>query len=90
MARITRSLVMAPEDLTRALLEELEVGKTPSSPDLLLHHAPKAVGGGEMMATRSGEEGQAILLLPMGERRCERVRPVEATAVETMPTVVPR
>jgi len=82
MERINRSLLMAHEGLTRALVEEREVGKTPSSPDLRLHDAPKAFAGGARVPTMGGEEVPATRLLPVGACRRERMRPVNATAVD--------
>ena len=43
MEFINGSLVMCHEDLPGALRELLEVGKTPSSSNLLLHHPPEAL-----------------------------------------------
>jgi hypothetical protein len=82
MELIHRSLLMAHEDLTRALVEEMEVGTTPSSPALLLHDAPNAFAGVELVTTMGREEVPATLLLPVGACRRELRRPVEATAID--------
>ena len=78
---INWSLLMCHEDLPGALRELLELSKTPSSSDLLLHHAPKAFDGIEVMATMRWQEMQPQLLVPVCQRRRKLVRPVDATAV---------
>jgi len=72
---------MLREYSTRALIELMQIGKTPSSPDPVLHHAPEAFNRIEVVATMSRQEIQPKLLVPMGERRRELVRPMDATAV---------
>src|SRR5215471_12079073 len=46
--RIDRSLMMVQKHTARALIELMEVGKTPSGADLLLHHAPEPFDGVEV------------------------------------------
>ena len=52
--RINRSLLMGHEHVACALIELLEVGKTPSGTDGVLHHAPKAFNGIEVVPTMGG------------------------------------
>ena len=78
---INWSLLMGHEDLPGALIELLEISKTPSSSNPLLHHPPKAFDGIEVVATMRWQEMQPKLLVPVGQRRRELVRPVDATAV---------
>ena len=49
--RIHGSLLMGHEDLARALVELMQIGKTPSGADRVLHHAPETFDGIEVMAT---------------------------------------
>src|SRR4029453_8408091 len=72
---------MIHEYSARAVRELMQVGKTPSSPDPVLHHAPEAFNRIEVMATMSRQEIQPKLLVPVCQRRREPVRPMDATAV---------
>jgi len=60
----------------------MEVGKTPSSSDLLLQHAPEAFHGIEVMATSRWQAMPPKLRVPVGQRRRERGRAVNAAAVD--------
>ena len=51
MKLINGSLLMRHEHLARALVELMEIGKTSSGADLVLHHAPKTFNGIEVVAT---------------------------------------
>ena len=42
---------MRHEHAARALVELMEIGKTPSGADPVLHHAPKAFDGVEVVPT---------------------------------------
>jgi hypothetical protein len=42
---------MIGEHSTRALIELRQIGKTPASADPVLHHAPEAFNGVEMVPT---------------------------------------
>src|SRR6516162_377500 len=79
--RIYWSRLMIGEHSTRALIELMQIGKTPSSIDPVLHHAPEAFNRIEVVATMRRQEIQPKLLVPVGERRRELVRPMDATAV---------
>ena len=81
MKRIDGSCLMLREYSTRALIELMQVGKTPSGTDPVLHHAPEAFNRIEVVATMRRQEMQPKLLLPVGQRRRELVRPMDATAV---------
>jgi hypothetical protein len=50
---------MRHEDTTCALVELPEIGKIPSSADLILHHAPEACNGLEGMTTMGQQETEA-------------------------------
>jgi hypothetical protein len=51
--RIYWSLLMGHEHLARALIELMQIGKTPSGPNRVLQHAPEAFDRIEMVATMS-------------------------------------
>ena len=72
---------MLCEHATCALRELMQIGKTPSSADPVLQHAPEAFNRIEMVSTMRRQEMQPKLLVPVGERRRELMRPVDATAV---------
>ena len=72
---------MLREYSTRALIELMQIGKTPSGPAPVLQHAPEAFNRIEVVATMRRQEMQPTLLVPVGERRRELVRPLDATAV---------
>src|SRR5262250_1883031 len=75
------SRLMICEHATCALRELMQIGKTPSSADPVLQHAPEAFNRIEMVSTMRRQEMQPKLLVPVGERRRELMRPVDATAV---------
>src|SRR5262249_23776227 len=79
--RIDLSRLMICEYATCALIELMQIGKTPSSADPVLHHAPEAFHRIEMVSAMRRQEMQPKLLVPVGQRRCELMRPVDATAV---------
>jgi len=64
-----------------ALGELLQIGKAPSRADPGLQHAPEACEGMQVVAATGRQEIQPKPLVPVGQRRREPVRPVEATAV---------
>ena len=75
------SRLMRHEYSTRALVELMQIGKTPSGANPVLHHAPEAFNRIEVMTTVGRQEMQPKLLVPVGQRRRELFRPVDATAV---------
>jgi hypothetical protein len=82
MEVIDRPLMMGHEHTTRAPIQLLEIGKTAASSDRVLQDTPEAFNRIQMMAAAGGQELQPKAPLPMGERRGERVRPVDATAID--------
>src|SRR5262245_11616585 len=59
----------------------MEIGKTPARANAILHDAPEAFDGIEMVPTAGRQEMQPKLFVPVGQRRRELFRPVDATAV---------
>ncbi len=49
--RIHWTLLMGHEYLARALVELMQIGNTPSRSNAVLHHAPEAFDGVEVVAT---------------------------------------
>lgn len=72
---------MIREHATCALIELMQIGKTPSSTNPVLHHAPEAFNRIEVVSAMRRQEMQPKLLVPVAQRRRELVRPVDATAV---------
>ena len=72
---------MFHEDSTRAVVELMQIGKTPSGANPILQHAPEAFNRIEVMTTVGRQEMQPKLLVPVGQRRRELFRSVDATAV---------
>ena len=79
--RIDGSLVMVHQHAAHALIELLEVGKTPSGPHPVLQHAPETCDGIPMVSTARWQKMQMKLLVPVCKRRRELVRPMDATAI---------
>jgi hypothetical protein len=75
------SLLMSHEDSTRALVELMQIGKTPSGADPVFQHAPEAFDRIEVVTTVGRQEMQPKLGMPVRQRRCELFGPVDATAV---------
>jgi hypothetical protein len=75
------SCLMLRKYSTRALIKLMQIGKTPSGTDPVLHHAPEAFNGVEVVPTMRRQEMQPKLLVPVGQRRRELMRPMDATAV---------
>jgi hypothetical protein len=75
------SRLMIRKYATCALVELMQIGKTPSSTDPVLQHAPEALNRIEVVTTVGWQEMQPKLLVPVGQRRRELFRPVDATAV---------
>src|SRR5262245_18645651 len=90
MEGIYGALLMSHEHATRALVELRQIGKTPAGAHPILHDAPEAFNGIEMVSAPSWQEMQPKLLVPVGQRRREHVRPVDATAVGDHDHVFPR
>jgi hypothetical protein len=73
---------MRHEHLTCALVELMQIGKTPSGSDRILHHPPEAFNGVEVMATMGWEEMEAKLIVVVVESGVELVRPMDAAAID--------
>jgi hypothetical protein len=71
---------MGHEHVSRALVERLQRRKTSSGTDHVLHHAPKAFDGVEVVPTMGREEVQAQLLVIVVKRRVTLRRPMDAAA----------
>ena len=54
MERINGSLLMGHEHLARAVVELMQIRKAPTGADCVLHHAPKAFDGIEVVPTMGG------------------------------------
>src|SRR5215813_12304029 len=59
--RINGSLLMRHEHATRALVELMQIGKTSSGADRVLHDTPEAFDSIEVMATMGRQEMEAKL-----------------------------
>ena len=81
MKRIDWSLVMRHEHSARSVVELMQIRKTPSGADDVLHHAPEAFKRIEVVTTVGREQMQPTLLLPVCQSRRELFRPVDATTV---------
>ena len=75
------SLVLRHESSARALVELVQSGKAPSGANLVLPHPLEAFNGMQGVTTVSREHIPPKLFVPVGQRRRELLRPVEATAV---------
>ena len=69
---------MGHEYLAGTLVERREVAKTSARANGVLHHAPAAFNGVEVMATMSGEEMEAQLALRVVEGRVELMGSMKA------------
>ena len=82
MERINWSLLMRHEYLACALVEPMEIGKTSSGPDRILHHAPEAFDGVQVVATMGRQAMEAKLAVVVVEGRVELVRPMDPAAID--------
>jgi hypothetical protein len=80
---------MVHEHVARALVELMEIGKTPSGADSVLHHAPKTFKGIEVVATTGWQDMPPKLSVPVGQRRRELFRPMDAPAVDDHDDLLP-
>jgi hypothetical protein len=81
---------MIREDATRTLIKLMQIGKTSSSTDPVLHHPPEAFNRIEMVSAPRWQEMQPKLLLPVCQCRRQLVCPVDATAVSDHDDLFPR
>jgi hypothetical protein len=82
MKRINRSLLMGHEHVACALIELMQIRKTPSGADRVFHDAPEAFDGIEVMTTMGREEMEAQLALIVIESRVKLRRPMDAAAID--------
>jgi hypothetical protein len=73
---------MRHEHTARALGELMEIGKTPSGADPVLHHAPKAFDGVEVVPTMGREAMAAKCAGVVVEGRVELMRPLDPAAID--------
>jgi hypothetical protein len=73
---------MIHQHTAHTLIELLEVGKRPSGPDPVLHHAPETFNGIQMVSTARWQKMQLKLLVPVLKSRRELFRPMDATAID--------
>jgi hypothetical protein len=72
---------MRPEHSARAVVELMPSGQTPSGAAPVLQHAPAAFHRMAVVTTVGRQEMPPHLRVPVGQRRRELLRPVDATAV---------
>src|SRR5712691_10526050 len=73
--RINGSRLMRHEHPARSLVELMQIGKTPSGANSVLHHTTKTFNGIEVVSTMGWQEMQPKLLVPVCQRRRELFRP---------------
>ena len=86
MERIDGALLMSHEYATRALVELMQIGKTPSGANPILHDAPEAFNGIEMVSAPRWQEMQPKLLVPVCQCRrklCARWIPLRSATMTT-------
>src|SRR5215510_6941081 len=60
----------------------MEIGKTPSGADGVLHHPPEAFNGVEVVPTMGGQKMEPHLVVVVSECRVELGRPMDSTAID--------
>ncbi len=73
---------MSHEYLARALVQLMQIGKTPSRANAVFHHAPEAFDGVEVVTTMGWEEMEAQRAVGVVEGRVELVRPMDPTPID--------
>src|SRR2546430_17541091 len=73
---------MCHQHPTGALVELLQIGKTSSGTDGVLHHPPETFDGVEVVPTMGGEEMEAKLLAVVVEGRVELMCPMDPAAID--------
>ena len=73
---------MCHKHLACALVEPMEIGKTSSGPDRILHHAPEAFDGVQVVATMGRQAMEAKLAVVVVEGRVELVRPMTPAPID--------
>jgi hypothetical protein len=80
--RIDGSLVMCHEHAARAVVELMEIGKTPSGADPVLQHAPEAFNRVEVVTAVGRQEMEAKLAVVVVEGGVELVRSMDPAPVD--------
>ena len=75
------SLVLPHEHSACALVELMQIGKTPSGANPVLHHPPEAFNGIQVVPTVGWKQMQPKLFVPVRQRRRELFRPMDTTAI---------
>jgi hypothetical protein len=73
---------MCHEHLALSLIELMQSGKTPSSADPVLHHAPEAFNRVEVMAAAGGQQMEVKLAIIVCQRGGEFPRTMDATTID--------
>lgn len=73
---------MRHEHAARALVKLMQIGKTPSGADPVLHHPPEPFDGIEMVAAMSWQEMQPKLSMVVVECGVELVRPMDPATID--------
>jgi len=60
----------------------MEIGKTSSGPDSILHHSPEAFDGVQVVATMGRQAMEAKLAVGVVEGRVELVRPMHPAPID--------
>ena len=68
--------------LARALVKLMQIGKTPSRADRVLHHAPEAFDRIEVVATVGRQHRESSLAVGVVECGVELVRPMDPAAID--------
>jgi len=76
---------MSHEYAACALVELRQIGQPPSGTAPVVQHAPAAFNRIEVVAAPGRPARQATLFVPVGQRRREFVRSVDAPAVDDPP-----
>jgi len=80
--RIDGAFLMRHEHTACSLVELTEIGKIPSSADLILDHAPEAFNGIEVMPTMGWEEMEAKFAMVVVEGRVELMGSMNPAAID--------
>ena len=81
---------MRHEHPTGALVELREITKTSTRADGVLHHAPEAFNGVEVMPTMGRQAMEAKLAVVVVECRVKLVRPMDPAAIDDHHNVLAR
>ena len=82
MKFIDGALLMRHEHLAGAFVELMQIRKTPSCPNRILHHPPEAFDRVEVVPTMSWYEMELQLAVIMLESRIEFMRSMDPAAID--------